>query len=300
MNRRKFYCVVAALVLMTVVPVLGQTQRPATEEGRTLELVDRLKDVIRGAERNRNADPWLLDQLRDLVRRYDWPWRVRVLSDDFGDGDYTANPTWVVGRGEFWVTRGAGLRSSVGARVSAQREEPQKKGETSAIDILGGILKGITEQGSGPSQPAPSTSAEIYTGLRLSNAFAIKVRMMSRERSGESLRIEFGPYQGKERDWGYRLAYNGGRKPSFELLRVAPGRSAVVEIFEGPVNLEDGRIHDLEWRRDREGNMVVALDGREIIRTLDRGATDFFDGFTVINGGGDYSFDRIEIFGTER
>jgi len=66
------------------------------------------------------------------------------------------------------------------------------------------------------------------------------------------------------------------------------------------VNLEDGRPHGLEWRRGTDGDMVVLLDDKEIIRTSDRASADSFDGFTVINGGGDYAFSQIAIFGTSR
>lgn len=301
MNRRVLQFILVGLIAWTAVSVRAQTQRAWNEESRTLELVDRLKDVIRRAENNRNADPWLLDQLRDLVRRYDWPWRVRLLYDDFGDGDYTADPVWIVSRGDFRVTRGSGLMTSVSLQGNAQERLPEKKSETTAIDILGGILKGMTESSEGAGEPPrtePST-AEIHTELPISNAFAVKIRMTSRGRREGGSRIEFGPYQGKEREWGYRLAYYPGQKPSFELLRVSPGRSAVVELYGSTVDLEDGRIHDLEWRRDREGSMIVALDDKEIIRTMDRGSTDRFDGFTVLNGGGEFAFDRMEIYGTE-
>ncbi len=66
------------------------------------------------------------------------------------------------------------------------------------------------------------------------------------------------------------------------------------------MNLEDNRTHLLEWRRNTDGEMVVLVDGKEILRTVDRALQDPFDGFTVINRGGDYTFSRIALFGTER
>jgi len=41
---------------------------------------------------DRRSNPALTEQLRDLVRQYDWPWRVSLLYDDFHDGDYIYNP----------------------------------------------------------------------------------------------------------------------------------------------------------------------------------------------------------------
>jgi hypothetical protein len=83
------------------------------------------------------------------------------------------------------------------------------------------------------------------------------------------------------------------------MLRLSPGRSVIVETYDVFSNLEDGSTHEIEWRREDDGAMFVLLNDREIIRTVDR-ATDFFDGFTIVNSGGDYVFERIEIFGMER
>jgi hypothetical protein len=149
--------------------------------------------------------------------------------------------------------------------------------------------------------PAPLPSAaEISTALRISNAFAVKLQMTSRGRSADGSRLEFGPYQGSERNQGYRLVYTPGSKPAFSLNRIAPGRSSDVEVYDQSVNLEDGRPHNVEWRRGTDGEMVVLLDDKEIIRASDRASGGSFDGFTVINGGGDYTFSQIAIFGTPR
>jgi len=74
----------------------------------------------------------------------------------------------------------------------------------------------------------------------------------------------------------------------------------VVERYDGATGLEDGRAHQVELRRDRDGAMQVLVDGKELVRTVDKGLNDFFDGFTIVNGGGDYDFERIEIYGTDR
>jgi hypothetical protein len=58
--------------------------------------------------------------------------------------------------------------------------------------------------------------------------------------------------------------------------------------------------HTFEWRRGNEGQMVVLLDEKEIIRTVDRAYSDLFDGFTLINKGGVYELKEISIFGTRR
>lgn len=265
-----------------------------------LELVDQLKELIQRAERSRTSDPSVLQQLRDLVRRYDWPWRARLLSDDFSESNYRLEQTWVVDRGDFRVVRGQGLRTVFIPQASPGRGSTERRGESPALDILGGILKGMTEPGAGSGQPSPPSAAEIRTELRISSAFAVRLQLASRARSDGDRRLEFGPYQGRERNSGYRLAYNPGKRPAFELLRIVPGRSAVIEVSQGSIDLEDGLAHDLEWRRGGDGEMIVLLDGREILRAMDRAFGDGFNGFTIVNGGGDYTLSRVEIFGTSR
>ena len=69
------------LAAMTLPAGLALAQSP--EDARTLELVDRLKEVIQRAERNR-VDGATVNQLKDLVRRYDWPSSVPVMVSDCG------------------------------------------------------------------------------------------------------------------------------------------------------------------------------------------------------------------------
>lgn len=299
MHLSRFLLVAVSLTILPVFSAGAQVDRTPAGETRTLELVDQLKDVIQKAEKSR-TDPVLMQQLRDLVRRYDWPWRVALLYDDFRDGDYTANPSWVVDKGDFRVSQ-FGLGTVFTQPASPTRGSSEPRGEKSTLEVLGGILGGMTrrEEAAAPQPPLPS-AAEISTDLRISNPFAVKLQMTSRGKPADGSRLEFGPYKGRERNQGYRLVYTPGSKPAFALNRIAPGRSSAIEIYDQLVNLEDGRSHNVEWRRGTDGEMVVLLDDKQIIRTVDRASEESFDGFTVINGGGDYAFSQIAIFGTLR
>jgi hypothetical protein len=299
MHLSRFLLVALYFTKLPVFSAGGQVDRMPAGETRTLELVDQLKDVIQKAEKGR-TDPALMQQLRDLVRRYDWPWRAALLFDDFHDGDYTANPSWVVDKGDFRVSQ-FGLGTVFTQPASPTRGSSEPRGEKSTLEVLGGIIGGMKrrEETAAP-QPSLPSAAEISTELRISNPFAVKLQMSSRGKSADGSRLEFGPYKGRERNQGYRLVYTPGSKPAFSLNRIAPGRSSTIEVYNQLVNLEDGRSHNVEWRRGTDGEMVVLLDDKEIIRTVDRASEESFDGFTVINGGGDYAFSQIAIFGTRR
>jgi hypothetical protein len=292
---------VAIAILLTFILAShsqAQVDQAPAAGSRTLELVDRLKDLIRGAERDQRSSSWLTQQLRDLVRRYDWPWRVRLFYDDFRDGDYTSNPRWIVSNGDFWVTRDSALRSVFDPPPQTRRLSDRRS--DSAIELLQGILWGGSANEPRETQTNSQSGAEIYTRLPITNAFAAKFQLRFRNDHDSNNRLEFGPYQGDERDSGYRLAYESGKVPSFTLLRFTPGRSAVIESHDLGLNLEDGNPHTVEWRRGNDGEMVVLLDEKEIIRTVDRAYSDSFDGFTLINKGGVYELKEISIFGTRR
>jgi hypothetical protein len=278
----------------------AQDDRLPADDSRTQELVDQLKDVIQKAERDRRSDPSTIQRLRDLVRRYDWPWKVSLLYDDFRDGNYTFDPSWIVSHGDFWVARGAGLRSTSSPSPERVRHTSDRRPENPAIGILGEILWGKREA-EAPVTDKASPPAEIYTEVAITDAFALKLQLTAGElRDGGGGRLEFGPYRGQDRNSGYRLAYEPAKKPAISLLRIAPGRSSVIDLYDHKVELEDGRPHILEWRRHAGGEMVVLLDQKEIIRTVDRAFGDPYDGFTIINTGGDYAIKQIAISGAGR
>src|SRR5437870_1047356 len=288
--------IIALAIFLTGAPtflVQAQMEPGPGRDGQTQELVDQLKEVIRGVEQDRRSNPSMTKQLRDLVRRYDWPWRVSLLHDDFRDGDYTYNPSWVVSNGDFRVVKGSGLRTVFDAARQARRLV-DRRGENPTMEILEGIFGGTREREGRGDLPATSASAaEIYTPLSMSSAFAVKLQLKFGGYPDGDNRLEFGPYLSDERDSGYRLAYESANRSSISLLRVAPGRSAVIETFDRSVNVEDGNLHTIEWRRAADGEMVVLLDDKEIIRTLDRAHADWFDGFTIINKGGVYELKEI-------
>ena len=118
----------------------------------------------------------------------------------------------------------------------------------------------------------------------------------SRDRRGG---LEIGFYTARSRGDGYRLIYFSNNNPSLEMVRIRRGRSAVIEAYERALNLEDGRPHTLEWFRGLDGSMAVRLDGREIVRTVDRGIRDDFIGIAVANRGGDFTLHRITLLGAK-
>lgn len=281
-------------------PASGQADR---QSEHLQEFIDRLKALIDSADKSRAADPMFLRDLRDLAGGYDRPWRKLLLNEDFGDGDFTANPPWTVTAGRYQIEKSWGLRAilepSKGQSSGNQKRE-KVSGRDVALAFLGAVLdKAVQQPDSGQRTGATGTAEEpafnaIHTAVPISNAFAIELELSSWKDQGG---FEIGPYQGAARTNGYRLAYRPGVR--LELLRATRQGSSVMEISTKPLQFEDQKVHRVEWTRRADGGMTVTVDDEEIFSLLDRSFKVPFDGLMVVNRGGDIILKRVTIFGVE-
>jgi len=248
-------------------------------------LIDQLNALIDEADKAQAADPQFIEDLRAALDNFQNPWQVRLLQDDFRDGNYTANPAWTVSAGQFKVDlRGS---SSIGLRSQVALPGTQASGKDVAAALLGALLQ----------QPAATAKyASIFTPVKITNAFAMRFELYSKEKGG---RLDLGPYQGSAGNVAYRIAYFPGAQPSLQLLRIGSQGTTVIASHNAALNLEDGALHVIEWTRDRAGAMTVALDGKTLITASDRGIRDPFDGFLMINSGGSYWLRSITIDGVK-
>lgn len=276
--------------------------QPATQAApASNETVDRmvgeLGKLIDEAEGARAADPRFISDLRDLARRYAWPWRRRVAFDDFADGNISTGPAWRIVSGDFLVSAQRGLHT----RYVKAAPQPAPSSRQSDRDVGKALLRGLLQQMAPPrreeparSAPTPAGPSEISLPAAIPNAFAVQLTIGSAT-SGDG-RIEFGVAQGGRR-LGYRLAYNAGARRSFELLRVGSRGSAVIDSARLSAGLEDGKPHTVLLTRDATGALAVSLDGKEIMRVTDRGFRDSFDAFVLVNRGGDYTVRSVAVYG---
>jgi hypothetical protein len=276
--------------------------------GTTQDMVKALRELIDEAEQARAADPRFLTDLKALAEAFDESAPVELIHDDFRDGDYTDGVTWQVTRGRWWVESAVGLRSVVAAPAAApaqtRPQEPERRaGDDLAESILGGILEQMArprEGATGEPQTSPheqagadAVPAEIEVRRSLPNAFSVRLEITSRARYGE---LRAGPYQAStDYGWGYVLAYGPGSQSGLRLMRLSRGQHTVIGYHDGVIDLEDGRLHVIDWNRSLTGEMTVTLDGVVRIRATDASLRDPFDGFAIANTGGDYSVRDISI-----
>ena len=251
------------------------------------KLVQDIQKLIEQAERDKAADPQFLDDLRSVLADYQNPWTTRLLYDDFRDGNYNANPAWTVSSGVFKVKKEG---SNIGLKSSVITQDATTQQQQATGNLMLDILNATNQR-----QPTSFQYSAIYTPLKMTNAFATRIEFTSVDRFG---RMDFGPYFGQSGATAYRVAYLPGQaKDSLRLIRITPKGAVAIATYKGGLNLEDGRRHVLEWTRDRNGAMVVNLDGQEMMQATDRTINQQFDGFLMINSGGTYWVRSVTIDG---
>lgn len=257
-------------------------------------MVKELRSLTREAERQRAADPVFLSDLKDLARRYSWPWNKLVVFDDFRDGNLSHNPPWKVVSGSFEIKR-EGL-ITVTEQLQQSRPEEQQRHDSNDIaqQLLGGLLRDIARDRRSSQVYNKPRRAHIYLPQQIPNRFALTVKMRSRTTSGDH--FEFGVGQGKNAI-GYYLVYRAGGSPSLSLIRKNSRGQAVIDAIDKPLKLSDGKLHTLLITRDHAGHMTVAMDGETKFRVRDRSFRDPFDRFVITNHGGAYAIRSLAIHG---
>ena len=265
--------------------------------GETKKLVRQLKKLVRKGERDRLADPAYLAELRQLVARYDRPWPVRLLHDEFSDGDFSHNPKWTIISGGFTVPLGEGLSSTVAAapQSSAGNQGGQRKvgAEEVAIAVLSQILGAKSSGGQESSGQAEAVAepAEIISQRQVGNSFSLSSMV---KLGGESV-CQLGLYRAAGRKNGYYLQIATGAAPA--LVRQTGAGSTVIATSEQSLSPDPGQQYRIEWTRDRKGRMRVRLNDRSVLAVRDTAIKGSFDGFSHANRLGQCMLQSITIAG---
>ncbi len=292
------------------------------EETRLRALTQSLQKMLDKGERERLADPWFLKDLRDLVDRYHRPWSRMLLSDDFSARNRRLRKPWNIVAGEFRLDWRHGLRSVVYPRrhrYSQERENretnaPTTRSGSDPVQQLLGALMNQALQGGRRSETGTAEderhrkrrrgprAALIQAPIAISNAFAMELEVTSRALEGAAAtRFAIHLYQGEEARAGYRLVFSlggDGSKPAMRLLRGNPwGGTAMMDFAKSPIRLDPDRPSRIIWTRGLDSKMEVSIDGARMIKVIDRGFNDPFDGLAIVNREGDIAIRRIRIDG---
>lgn len=299
MAQRLVGILVALGFVLAAAGALAQNYEPLRPDGgRTQEMIDELNSLIDAADRSRAADRRFIRDLRSVLRRFDNPWQVRLISEDFRDGNFQSNPAWIVESGDFFITRRGGLHSEAVASLALRRSGDNGGGQDSRETVLGifaEILRSSQSERGDEAEPARRRDrvAAIYLRTPISNAFAVTAEISAPDPAGA---LELVVYQGAGREAGYRLVFLAGG--GIELLRDGRRGSSVIDFVDDTPALGGDVPRLVEWTRTADGQTVVRLDGKTLIEIRDRSFRDPFDGFEFVNRGGEYVLRSLTIDGT--
>jgi len=256
-------------------PWTGAQQGQATQK-----LVTDLKAIIAQGEKDQAASPDFLADLKKVIAAYEaasTPSQAKPFLDDFSDGEYASNPAWKVSAGSWSVDRGG---SNIGLVSKMRRQE-------SLDTLLGGLLnpQGTQSQNS-------QSYASIYTKAKLPAAFTFTTGFTSKDRYGG---LHMTLYQGASAQNQYRVTYQPGNQTGLLLQRVSAQGAVTLGSFNGAVNMEDGKPHEVTLSRDSAGKMTVLVDGKLAISASDTTLKGDFDGVLYTNVGGSYWIRKVAV-----
>ena len=203
--------------------------------------------------------------------------RVRVR-DDFSDGDHTRNPAWRIASGRLDVRNG-GLNSVV------------TPSETRSQDAGRQILEALLKQQLGVERPGQEAAVAAVAYLPFRVAPEFRITMLVSGSAEPYSHIELGPYRGNGLNHGYRLSHRGDQP----LQLIFTDERGTSVIASARYRLENSVPQRLIWQRDAEGRMTVTRDDEVLIDVVDRKVSDGFDGFSLINAGGEWTLHELIV-----
>ena len=272
-------------------------------DDRLKQMISDLDRLIEEGRNSRAAHPEFLKDLQKTVDSYKFPEKTVYFSDDFSDNDFWLNPSWIVAAGDYSVDRYGSLYSSVPIRRPAQQEKSADDADDDrGLRILLGVLNELSQDekdhlsDDGPLQD----QALIYSKAEIPNSFTLRFSFRSTAVWGSAT---IGIFQDDNPTSGYQLVYQASPADGrpIQLLRYRYGKPYIIEeVHENSPDLDDGLDHVVQLDRTPGGEMVVTIDGGEILRTSDLSLQGDFSGVAIINNGGSYSYDNIEIYAEQR
>ncbi len=274
-----------------VLPVMGHTAD--TDRQVLNSLLTELEQRIEKADERMVAHPKFLDELKALIKQYRAKLRVVFFSDDFSDGDYRYNPVWVVDSGSFQVNTSRRLSSEVVQEQPAATQASREKSSPFS-GIIRDFLSSPKEESKKEAPASVVKESRIHTLAQIGPAFEVDLTLVSKSSSGSMEIVLMG---GNPPIPQYRMVYHpapSAERP-IEIIRERDGRSYQIESANQYPSLDDGLPHRIQWSRDSQDRLRVAVDGKEVLSTYEGFYRNPFTGLALVNKGGTYEWGPILV-----
>lgn len=292
MRRLSLIAVAFVLLSVSLAAALADNYQPwqnpnnPSQPGDMQQFVKQLRQLIYKAEKAKAADPNFLKDLKSLADSYDNEWPAQVFFDDFrNSGPYPDTSRWRVSAGNWRIVD----QPFHGLQTGVQQSSNNYDNQNSVVGILGQLL----QPGGQNQNQQQSQYAGISTTTQIPNAFNLHFEFAP---GRDSQRLDLGFYRGNN-NGGYFLTYTPMEQSGLTLSRVVPGQANQAIGNSGPLNINDLKLHTIDWKRSRDGRMTVAVDGRVMVDATDNTMQRSFDGFAIGNSGGWYTIRSITISG---
>ena len=275
----------------------GQWQ---SSDDRLENMINDLDLIIDEGTKARAAHPGFLQDLNSIIDRYRIPDKLVLFSDDFADNNFSENPVWIVGQGTFDIDSYGSLHSSISVSRPAADEQTEEadSDEDRNLRILLGVLNELRKNGEKEEEPEKKREAKavISSAAAIANSFNMEFSFRSDSDWGST---SIGVTKDEDPQSGYHLVYRASPADDrpMQLIKYRYGKPYIIdEVHENSPDLDDGADHQVRFIRAANGDMIVSVDNREVMRTADLSYRDDFSGVMIINNGGSYSYDNIEIY----
>ncbi|MDM8535689.1 hypothetical protein QUF70_02920 [Desulfobacterales bacterium HSG17] len=291
----KHFLVIPAILCMMFISSPAQAGEEATAQDNLKALIADLEQKIKNADQRMVAHPTFLNELRDLVLKYQAKLREIFFQDSFQDGNYSKNPQWDVRSGDFSISPAGHLTNTIqSAPPQSEKPAPEKSLEEEAVGLLLDGLFGPAPKESTTPAPVEQQSALIYTQTPFSPDFDLEFTLTSKSEWGHMEIILLG---GSDLTPRYRLRYHAAASSErpVQIIRDRDGKQYIIEgATQYPV-LEDATEHKIQWLRTATGAMQVNIDGINVLSTFEVFWWDEFSGLAIVNNGGTYEWGGFKI-----
>lgn len=286
--------IVLGLFVISVYPNLVYASDPEEADRQALkELLTELEQKIQDADKRMIAHPKFLDELRDLIDKFRGKLREVFLKEDFTDGNYNRNPTWIVDSGRFQMTPSQRLYSQVPIDRPSTTTTSREKSDVVGVLLQEVMRSALEKEQKKESAPVPSEAA-IHTLERIGPAFEVDLSFVSESPWGSMEVVLLG---GEPAIARYRMIYHAAPSADrpIQIIRERGSRRYTIESAEQYPALDDGVPHRLQWIRDYQGRMRVLVDGEEVLSTVEVFYQTDFAGLSLVNRGGTYEWGPIHV-----